>query len=313
MSIFDDAIFDDDEILEPDEDMDASEELVDWKTKIAEARRLAMSAMLYDEECEKRIHSVGTADACHNKSCAYAQLGDFPKAIEVCEEGLKLGVNPDLTGDLINYNAKLGRYDQVHHYLDMQMEKIPRKAWTWRSYTFAIEALISEDVQANEALLRELVKDYQAYLPMEERAFEAEFELEQALGNRDEALAVLEKAVKAHPGSEQCAIQLADILLQNGDFIRAHEMAIRAISASAQCQSGIQCASAAMILCFCKDALLWQDIAQGRKPDIKRILALRKQYEALMECFHVKLMPFQTQIEARISLITILMAGFGEA
>lgn len=46
MSIFDDAIFDDDEILEPDEDMDASEELVDWKTKIAEARRLAMSAML---------------------------------------------------------------------------------------------------------------------------------------------------------------------------------------------------------------------------------------------------------------------------
>ena len=90
-------------------------------------------------------------------------------------------------------------------------------------------------------------------------------------------------------------------------------MAIRAISASAQCQSGIQCASAVMILCFCKDALLWQEIAQGQKPDIKRILALKKQYEAIMERFQVKLMPFQTQIEARISLLTILIAGFGEA
>ena len=309
MSIFDD----DEEILEPDEDMDADDMLLDWENRIAEARRQAINALLYDKECEQRIRSIGTAESYHNESCMYAQSGDFQKAIEICEEGLKLGLNPDLIGDLINYNAKLGRHDQAHHYFDMQMERIPYKAWTWRNYSFAIEALIGEDARMNEELIRKLVKDYQTFLPTEEKAFMAEYEMEQALGNHEQALAALEKAVKEHPASEQCAIQLADILLQNGNFVRAYEMAVRAISASARCQSSIQSAFAAMILCFCKDAMLWQEMAQGKEPEIKRILALKRQYESLKDCFSVKLLLFQIQIEDRISLLTVLIEGISEA
>ena len=47
MSIFDD----DEEILEPDEDMDADDMLLDWENRIAEARRQAINALLYDKEC----------------------------------------------------------------------------------------------------------------------------------------------------------------------------------------------------------------------------------------------------------------------
>lgn len=288
------------------------EEAVEGKRRAIEARHMAMDSMLQNEADGDSLCSLGTAEDYCSKAEEYAQFSAYKKAIDICEAGIRFGLHPDLTGSLIRYNGRIGRIDQVHHYLDMQMEEIPRKAWTWRSYSYAIEALIREGSLKNEELLHELVRDYQTFLPMEEKAYLAEFDIEQALGNHEKALAALENAVKSHPAAEECAMKLAEILMQRGDFHRAQEMAIRAVSASAKKQSNIESIDAVMIICLCKDALIWREIADGKKLEVKRIMEAKKLYETMSEHFSMRIILNHYDIEYRMNLLNALIACYSE-
>ena len=317
MSLFDDdsTIWDPAEVMGEEkteqELVSVEQDFLEWEKKLAEARRAAEAAMALDDD-QDDFHELGDADDYHNKSCEFARKKDYKKAIEVCEAGLKHGLNADLTGDLINYFGKIGRFDRVHHYLDLQMEKIKKAAWTWRSYTFAIDGLINEGAEKNEAVLRELVKDYQRHLPHEEKSYMAEFDLEHALGNHTQALAALERAVKNHPAAEQCALKLADLLIESGEFKRAREIAIRAVSASSQSQPGIRTAYAAFVICLCEDAMLWRAMAEGEEPDVKVVIKLVKKYEMLKEHFMLKLIPYHDQIDDRINLLKLMIQACDE-
>lgn len=255
------------------------------------------------------LDNIGDADDYHNRSCDLARKSKFKEAAAVCEAGLKkYPNNVDLIADLISYHSKAGNLQEAHRYLDLQMRNIPRSSWNWRSYSFSIDALLAEDVHANEALLRELLADYQSSLPHVERAYLAEHDFEQALGNDANAINALEKAIRIHPAAESCCLRLADYLIERGEFKKSREIAMRGIAASAQSQPAIRTSYCALLICLCDDALLWLDHAAGKPVAAADVQRIKDEYAAL-DKFNTNLLPYRDQIEDRKTLLDFLLTA----
>lgn len=268
-----------------------------------------LSKHTLESDDDDDLENIGDANDYHNRSCNIARHHEFDRAAKVCEAGLKkYPLNVDLVADIVNYLAKCGDFEGMHHYLQIQLDHIPRSTWNWRSFTFAIDALVAEGASRNEELLRKLTADYQAMLPHEERAYMAAHDVAKALGNEAEAIEALEKAVCVHPAAQSCCLRLADYLIERGDFERARTIALLGIASSAQSQPSIRTPYCALLVCLCDDALMWLDLADGKVLDAASVTQVIRAYDAL-EKFKIKLLPYQDQIEERKGLLNFLLTS----
>ncbi len=296
---FDDVITGEDvEIVEEDSGMDLDLESAE-RLKFLFDRIAGMT----DSDDEEKYP---TADAIHNESADYARRRAYGKAAKICIDGLeRFPDNIDLLADVVKYTGDSGDADTAKEYLNMLLAR-PRRVFNWRAFTFSIDFLIATDPVGNEELIRELIKDYHTLLPTNEKAYMAESELEEAIGNRQRSMEILVEAVTNMPNCPQVALRLADMQLDDGLFAEAKETAHHAMVASAEVQPSVNVPYLAYIHCLCDDALLHQRALAGEHVDTDEVKRVMAQYNQLEEAFPIIRMKHGSTISDRKRLLDFL-------
>lgn len=261
----------------------------------------------FDDDEEEEYSNVSDADDYHNKACVYARTGKLKKAIEVCLKGLKyFPRNVDLLADIIQYSSESGDWEAAAKYYGMLRKTIPFHRWNWRAFTFSTRYLLDEDPIENEAECRMLISNYKKYIPYEERICMVESELEEALGNRDRSMQVLEEAIATRSNASQCALRLMDMQMNRGMFAEAVHTANYGIAASAEAQPSINMPYLCYLRALAKDHLLQRKECMHEPVSQKEVDAMVKEYKLLMNEFPVKTMRFRSNINERISMLAFI-------
>lgn len=169
---------------------------------------------------------LGSEIAFHNLSVEFSRRGCGPYAAMIAFFGVsEYPLSTDLIADQIKYFQKIGNKAMCQKGFD-KLKGIPRKYWNWRTYVFAIDFLkdglsSAESVEAFEEdlkLAKSFIDDFKINIPHDERSYVAEAELLENQGEFDNAMAVLEEAIKKVAVAPQCCLKLADMKLERGAY-----------------------------------------------------------------------------------------------
>ncbi len=191
---------------------------------------------------------VGDADDYHNFAVTYARLDQEDRACQILEQGMRaFPNNVDLLSDYIKYGVVCYEQEKCEKYY-RKLSSIPKKRWNWRAYTFSIDYLLStlEFSEVDEAgynRIREeacdLAIEFQTYFPDNEQGYVSEHDISKAYNDLGNSQLILEKALSTLSVAPKCALRLADILFERGDYIRTLECLQRCEVDSIKPQSGI--------------------------------------------------------------------------
>lgn len=242
------------------------------------------------------------ANGYHNKAVEYARRDKYKYASNLCIEGLKrYPMNVNLLADIIKYSSKSGDMQVADtHYL--MLRKLPFCSWNWRAFTFSCDYLLASDPVENAEEIRLLVKQYKSVLPYEEKAYIAESELENALGNHDQSMKVLADSIQHYTNASQCALRLADMQFERGMYADVVNTCNYGIAASAEPQPSINIPYLLLLRVMSKDHLL---ISKANHGTVKfsEVKAIRDEYKMLLEEFPRQMMPHSGAVEARRSVL----------
>ena len=254
----------------------------------------------------RRSETMDASDY-HNVSVHLAETGRNRKATEICSEGLsRFPGNIDLTADAVYYSVKCGEMETAAEYYAQLKEK-PYVHWNWRAFTFSLDYLRADGAAKNEAESRALIAQFRQVLPYEEKAALAESNLEEALGNADTAMQVLEDAIRKYSNAPQCALRLADMQFDRGMFREAKQTALYGIAASAAPQPAVNVPYLRLLATLAEDHILHMKAAKGETVS-------RAEIEHLTHAYHLmkKKMPisfaFRELICTRTALLAFLQA-----
>lgn len=243
------------------------------------------------------------ADDYHNQAVDYARHNKYGMAANLCREGLKkFPLNVDLLADTIKYSADAGDMEIAAEFFTILSEKVPYKRWNWRAFTFSVDYLLQSDPVGNEDNCRTIIMTYRHCLPYEEKADMAESELEEALGNREESMHVLENAIHIHTNACQCALRLADMQMDRGLYEDVITTANYGIAASADPQPSINVPYLYLIRALAKDYILHKKECDGENVSPDEVVALKDEYELLLNEFP-RLMHFESTIKTRVKML----------
>jgi len=243
------------------------------------------------------------ADDYHNKSCDYARMNRYRAAAKLVEKGhMRYPRNVDLIADAINYRTKCGDTAKAKEHYRTLCELISRDHWNWRAFTFSFDFLIL-DAEKNEQECRSLIADYKRVLPFEEKAYMAESELEEALGNHQRSMDVLREAVDSL-NAPQCALHLADKQKDRGMLEEVVKTGLYGISASSDVQPSINSPYLLMLWTMAQDALLWKGMYSGTAPTQEAVDMIIADYEDLGN--FIELHRHHHEIEKRCTMLKIL-------
>lgn len=219
---------------------------------------------------QEDLKLIGSNEAFHNVATAFAGSGQFKDACLVLEKGLELyPKETDLLADYLNYGVRAGEMDKAGKYFGVLYE-IPHDRYTWRSFTFIIDYLISCNKtgifgdKVNKDNLKntcqKLVREYKAYLPGEEKAYIAEYNVKASMGAKtNDLLNVLKDGVSKVTVSPQCCLKIVDISLESGDYQSVLDYAQRGLSVSAQEQESVDSGYFYYATALAMDAK-WRDV-----------------------------------------------------
>lgn len=215
-------------------------------------------------------HSIrGSADDYHNLSVSLANKEMNVLAVNVCIAGLEIyTTNIDLMADCIKYGTEDGNFQLAEKFHAMLTEKVNRKCWNWRCYTFLIDYynVLPHSIENREMALS-LVQAYKEALPYEEKAFMAECETYERYGEYDKGISALELGVNKCKMAPQCATNLAERYLNRGDFAKAIESSSKAIIGNAKAQSSVNIGAVFAYRGLARDALIHQSLLSGTEKE----------------------------------------------
>lgn len=146
--------------------------------------RTQLGTQVVDYITDEANHVYGDADEYHNLISSYLRLGDYYNALRICEYALKkFPYGVDILANAIRAASDSGKPEVVDQYMERAL-KIDKKYWNWRLFLFALDAYqckLSQcapyemDRYFEEAMA--LAKDYQTYIPLDERGYNKEAEL----------------------------------------------------------------------------------------------------------------------------------------
>ena len=190
---------------------------------------------------------IGDASDFHNFAVGLAKNEFDHLACEVLRCGLRLfPQNCDLLSDFLHYGMNCGLQDECKLYYEA-LKKLPKRLYTWRGFTFGIyylEALLDQcdtdsklDELANEML--QLSNDFLKYLPYEEDAYRSRATIYNVLKDPQKEIDTLRDGLKHLQSAPKCALELADILVDRGEYDEALSVISRCISDNNKDQSSI--------------------------------------------------------------------------
>lgn len=196
---------------------------------------------------------IGDADDYHNFSVTMSREDDYYTAYQIVARGLEqFPYNTDLLADAIYYGSNCKKYAECNEYVKILLNR-PRASWTWRAFTFLIDYFKNcwdwesniETIEEGLNIALDIAKEYQMYMPSEERSYVAEYELhcslakvamdkhneEAAQGHMDSALELLKNTIdNGKYAAVQCCLRYADAMFER----QAHEEVISICSKALQ-------------------------------------------------------------------------------
>lgn len=241
----------------------------------------------------------------HNRSAELAKLGKYSEAVETCIRGLeKFPLNMDLLANIVKYSSDIGDMETAELYFDILSNRIPRKVWNWRAYTFTLDYLM-KDALGNEEKCREYIADYKKHLPYEEKASVAESELEEKLGNHERSKEILEERVNERFNAPQCALKLLDMQFSRGEFEEALKTCNYFAIANCEAQPSTNQHYQAYIRCLVEEALLHKKHYNGESVSEREVSRIKDLYDSIMKNPEIA-MTFGSNIKDHISQLDFI-------
>jgi tetratricopeptide (TPR) repeat protein len=194
---------------------------------------------------------VGSADDVHNLAVEYARANAEDYACKILEKGIEaFGDSIDLLADYLEYGSKSGQMQRCAEIFE-KLVSIPKEYWNWRAFQFSInykevqmgiDKSVTKQRDALKAEIFNLAKEFETYLPDEEKAHLSKATIVQSFGdpNKAESIRILEAATGSYNAIDdcnsddmkrygksklskapKCSLQLASILFERGDFNQA--------------------------------------------------------------------------------------------
>lgn len=174
---------------------------------------------------------TGDADDFHNLAVTFSKEEDYETALEIVKLGLRIHkANTDLLADAIKYGCVCGSYDECDNWCS-SLNKITKRKWTWRAYSFLIDYFIDkldrmneisdEQFENDKTKILELVKEYQDKFYDIEDSWYSEFEVHWKLNERKKARDVLEELSQKKMSCPKIWLRYADILMDDGNLDQA--------------------------------------------------------------------------------------------
>ena len=223
--------------------------------------------------CDDNVQIIGSVDTIHNVSVVYARDGYYECACSVLKKGLdinKYAKNKDLLADYLKYStcSQQADFDLAEEYYK-RLLSIDKKRWNWRAFSFSIDYLLSfldsfdsDDEQIlNECL--QLAKEYKEKLGSSENGDKAYHALANVYfkdGNAAEGQKILRLAVEALKKAPMCALQLSEILFDNGMFDEAGKHIRRCISMNIDVDSSINMGYPYILSALCRIMSVYEKI-----------------------------------------------------
>ena len=251
------------------------------------------------------------ADDYHNESCMLARCSHASKAAECAIAGLKkFKFNSTLMADVIKYCTEAGNMIRAARYYSMLKEKVDLCRWDWRAFTYSIDFLLASDATKNEKEMRQLIEDFKRYIPFEEKAWFAESELEEHLGNTNKAMQALEKCIQALPNACQSALRLADMQLERGLYEQAINTCNYGIAAASMPQPTINTSYLALLRTLAKDHILHKKVCNGEEVSEAEVRGVEEDYKHLLSKFKKELSRYYDMMDVRLKLLSFIKTNF---
>lgn len=197
----------------------------------------------------------GDADDWHNFAVDIARRDLFDLACEILEGGLQaFPKNADLLADYLEYGISCGRIDRCKEYYKTLL-KIPKIRWNWREYSFLIDYLsyLWERSDSEKELLKlqnemlDLANEFRSNFPKGEESYRCEAEVFKLINDKESEEKVLRLALNEQTIAPKCALRLADLLFDRGDYEDALKQIQRALHDATQTQ---RCVNEGYLYCL---------------------------------------------------------------
>lgn len=189
----------------------------------------------------------GDADDWHNLVVDIARRDYYDLCCDLLEEGLRrFPGNTDLLGDYLQYGISCGRIEKCKQYYK-QLAKLPKVKYTWRSFHFSMSWLTylwesSESQKEMDKIYQQmsmLVASYREHFPQKEDSYVCTADMYELVRQQDLVEEVLCDAVFRKFPSPKCALRLADIYFEQGNYEESLAMVQRSLRDSNRVQQSV--------------------------------------------------------------------------
>lgn len=189
----------------------------------------------------------GDADDWHNLAVDVARKDYFDLACDVLEAGLAVfPSNTDLLGDYLQYGPLCCRIEQCHGYYE-RLSCLPRVKYTWRSFHFSANWLTylweqcekTEELEILHQNLLELAAQYRRFFPNSEESYLCEANIYRLIKDIKREMKALQLPITRGLPMPKCALRLADIYFEAGDYRASLAMVQRSLRDANQVQQAV--------------------------------------------------------------------------
>ena len=194
----------------------------------------------------QETQSASSADW-HNFAVEVARYKYFDLSCDIVEAGLKnYKNNTDLLADYLQYGIYCGRIEQCKKHYNTLIA-LPRVKYTWRGFSFCVNFMSYlweqsdslTEMKELEKAMKQMASDFQEQWPRDEEAYRCKAEVHRLLREDAEEINTLEMAMKKLKKTPKCALRLADIRFENGEYKKALATIKKALAHSDQPQPTI--------------------------------------------------------------------------
>ena len=258
------------------------EEFEDFDYEDSPRKKLRNIANLFENE---ELQILGNSDTYHNVAVDFARQDMYDCACRILKRGLAhTPYSIDLLSDLIRYGISSGQYDLCEEpYKDLN--RISKDMWTWRAFSFSIDYLAELSNHANSMKKRnnlkqmsldlanqfiERIKSDQAYY---DKAFVlCTFGSNEKDGIVETEESVLKSGLEEVKVAPKCALRLANILFNRGEYLDAINVLQRCCINAFKPQPDINGGYAFLLLALSKASKLYNESQKIDYADNKSLI-----------------------------------------
>lgn len=238
------------------------------------------------------IKCYGTPDEYHNLSVAYARANLFDSACKILKSGLnEVEFSIDLLADFIKYGLSCGEYQQCEEYY-LKLKKRPIDLWNWRAFSFSIDYLLNKINRVeNESEIAEIksealeLSDTFTEKFNNDQSYYDKSTIYKAFNDSKNETDVLIKVVESEKPTPKCAMRLADIKTDEGDYHKAIHF-IKICCTAFETQPGVNRGYAYLLMALGKTSTLFKCLynEENTQVDNKIVEEIYRDFYTALEC-----------------------------